>query len=204
MGIIAIEMPSAYAADAQDYLSKGLAARDNLKGEPLLSFCIAPHAPYTVSDRTFRDGPHPATVLIDPTPLEYWRSQHFDQVELADGNQEGSLWGDLADPDRDGRPNLVEYALGTQPRRGDASGLTATSSADSLTFSYNRDTRKTDITYEPEASSDLADWGKVASELVSTDGTIETRRVMIPTTAGSGHYLRLRIARSPEAAPLEP
>jgi 5-methylthioadenosine/S-adenosylhomocysteine deaminase len=53
LGIIAIEMPSAYAADAQDYLSKGLAARDNLKSEALLSFCIAPHAPYTVSDRTF-------------------------------------------------------------------------------------------------------------------------------------------------------
>lgn len=53
LGIIVIEMPSAYAADAQDYLSKGLAARDDLKNEPLLSFCIAPHAPYTVSDRTF-------------------------------------------------------------------------------------------------------------------------------------------------------
>ncbi len=53
LGIIAIEMPSAYAADAQDYLSKGLAARDNVKDEPLLSFCLAPHAPYTVSDRTF-------------------------------------------------------------------------------------------------------------------------------------------------------
>jgi 5-methylthioadenosine/S-adenosylhomocysteine deaminase len=52
LGIIAIEMPSAYAADAQDYLSKGLAVRDALKNEPLLSFCIAPHAPYTVSDRT--------------------------------------------------------------------------------------------------------------------------------------------------------
>ena len=53
LGIIVIELPSAYAADAQDYLSKGLAARDALKNEPLLSFCIAPHAPYTVSDRTF-------------------------------------------------------------------------------------------------------------------------------------------------------
>ncbi len=53
LGIIVIEMPSAYAADAQDYLSKGLAARDALKNEPLLSFCIAPHAPYTVSDKTF-------------------------------------------------------------------------------------------------------------------------------------------------------
>ena len=53
LGIIVIEMPSAYAADAQDYLSKGLATRDGLKDENLLSFCIAPHAPYTVGDRTF-------------------------------------------------------------------------------------------------------------------------------------------------------
>ncbi|HEY7743014.1 MAG TPA: TRZ/ATZ family hydrolase [Burkholderiales bacterium] len=53
LGIIVIEMPSAYASDAQDYLSKGLAARDALKNEPLLSFCLAPHAPYTVSDRAF-------------------------------------------------------------------------------------------------------------------------------------------------------
>ena len=53
LGIIVIEMPSSYAADAQDYLSKGLATRDALKHEDLLSFCIAPHAPYTVSDKAF-------------------------------------------------------------------------------------------------------------------------------------------------------
>ncbi|MGH8632755.1 MAG: TRZ/ATZ family hydrolase [Burkholderiales bacterium] len=53
LGIIVIEMPSAYAADAQDYLSKGLATRDGLKDESLLSFCIAPHAPYTVGDKAF-------------------------------------------------------------------------------------------------------------------------------------------------------
>ena len=53
LGIIVIEMSSAYAADAQDYISKGLATRDELKHEGLLSFCIAPHAPYTVSDKAF-------------------------------------------------------------------------------------------------------------------------------------------------------
>ena len=53
IGLIAVEFPSPYAADADDYLAKGLAARDRLGGEPLLSFCMAPHAPYTVSDRTF-------------------------------------------------------------------------------------------------------------------------------------------------------
>jgi 5-methylthioadenosine/S-adenosylhomocysteine deaminase len=53
LGIIAFEFPSAYAADANEYITKGLAARDEFRDEPLLSFCMAPHAPYTVSDRTF-------------------------------------------------------------------------------------------------------------------------------------------------------
>ena len=54
LGLIAIEFPSAYAADAEDYLAKGLALRDRLADESRLAFCMAPHAPYTVSDRTFR------------------------------------------------------------------------------------------------------------------------------------------------------
>ncbi len=53
LGIILIEFPTAYASDAQDYLRKGLAMRDELKHESLLSFCMAPHAPYTVSDKSF-------------------------------------------------------------------------------------------------------------------------------------------------------
>jgi len=53
LGIVLIEFPTAYASDAQDYLRKGLAMRDELKSEPMLSFCMAPHAPYTVSDRSF-------------------------------------------------------------------------------------------------------------------------------------------------------
>jgi len=52
LGIIVIEFPTAYASDPQDYLAKGLDVRDELKEEPLLSFCMAPHAPYTVSDRS--------------------------------------------------------------------------------------------------------------------------------------------------------
>jgi 5-methylthioadenosine/S-adenosylhomocysteine deaminase len=52
IGMIVIEMPSPYAGDARDYLAKGLAMRDALRDEPLLSFCLAPHAPYTVSNET--------------------------------------------------------------------------------------------------------------------------------------------------------
>jgi 5-methylthioadenosine/S-adenosylhomocysteine deaminase len=52
IGIIAIDFPTAYASDPQDYLAKGLAARDAFKEEHLLTFCMAPHAPYTVSDQS--------------------------------------------------------------------------------------------------------------------------------------------------------
>jgi 5-methylthioadenosine/S-adenosylhomocysteine deaminase len=54
LGIIAIEFPSAYASDAEDYLRRGLELRDRLGADPLFSFCMAPHAPYTVGDATFR------------------------------------------------------------------------------------------------------------------------------------------------------
>jgi 5-methylthioadenosine/S-adenosylhomocysteine deaminase len=53
LGILAIEFRSNYASDAHDYLAKGMALRDTLRDEPLLSFCLAPHAPFTVSDATF-------------------------------------------------------------------------------------------------------------------------------------------------------
>jgi 5-methylthioadenosine/S-adenosylhomocysteine deaminase len=53
IGMIAIDFPTAYASDADDYLAKGLALRDEYSRHPLLSFCFAPHAPYTVSDRVF-------------------------------------------------------------------------------------------------------------------------------------------------------
>jgi 5-methylthioadenosine/S-adenosylhomocysteine deaminase len=53
LGIAIIESPSAYATDADDYLAKGLATRDALRDEALISFCLAPHSPSTVADATF-------------------------------------------------------------------------------------------------------------------------------------------------------
>ena len=52
VGILAIDFPSRYASDADDYLRQGLAARDALIGDPLVHFTIAPHAPYSVTDAT--------------------------------------------------------------------------------------------------------------------------------------------------------
>ncbi len=51
IGLIAIDFPSPYASDADDYLAKGLALRDLYLQHPRLSFCLAPHAPHTVNDK---------------------------------------------------------------------------------------------------------------------------------------------------------
>jgi 5-methylthioadenosine/S-adenosylhomocysteine deaminase len=53
LGLPILEFPSAYAPDADGYLQRGLAVRDSLRDDPLVSFALAPHAPYTVSDATF-------------------------------------------------------------------------------------------------------------------------------------------------------
>lgn len=51
IGLIAIDFPSPYASDADDYLTKGLVLRDQYPQHPQLSFCLAPHAPHTVNDK---------------------------------------------------------------------------------------------------------------------------------------------------------
>ena len=53
LGVPVLEFPTPYASDAETCLQKGLAARDAFKHAPLLSFSLAPHAPYTVSDASW-------------------------------------------------------------------------------------------------------------------------------------------------------
>jgi 5-methylthioadenosine/S-adenosylhomocysteine deaminase len=54
VGIPVLDFPMAGAADADAHLARGLAARDAFKGAATLSFVLAPHAPYTVGDATWR------------------------------------------------------------------------------------------------------------------------------------------------------
>ena len=80
VGAVALEFPTSYASDPDDYLRKGLAARDRWQGHPLLGFSIAPHAPYTVSDESFR---HVQT-LADELGLPIHVHIHETAQEIAD------------------------------------------------------------------------------------------------------------------------
>jgi 5-methylthioadenosine/S-adenosylhomocysteine deaminase len=52
LGMIVLDQPTPWAADADEYLRKGLDAHDRFKAEPLITTTFAPHAPYSTSDKT--------------------------------------------------------------------------------------------------------------------------------------------------------
>lgn len=50
LGMVVIDVPTAYARNADEYLARGLELHDEFQGEPLVTTTFAPHAPYTVGD----------------------------------------------------------------------------------------------------------------------------------------------------------
>ncbi len=54
VGAAVLEFPTPYAANAEEYLAKALAVRDEIAGDPCLKMMLTPHAPYTVADGTFK------------------------------------------------------------------------------------------------------------------------------------------------------
>ena len=52
VGMIVIDMPTTWAADTDEYFTKGIAVHDQYKSHPLVSTTFAPHAPYTIGDDT--------------------------------------------------------------------------------------------------------------------------------------------------------
>jgi 5-methylthioadenosine/S-adenosylhomocysteine deaminase len=81
LGMIAIEFPSAYAPDAAGYLQKGLAAREAFRGEKLVTFTLAPHAPYTVGDAMLKR----MAVLAEEIDVPIHCHVHETKEEIAQG-----------------------------------------------------------------------------------------------------------------------
>lgn len=99
-----------------------------------------------------------------PGPLGGWRAQYFNQDQLADSNSERLVWGDMADPDMDGRCNLIEYALDLDPMDPTDQSLGVEliplNLGKSMLFSLAINRRLDDhsLTYLPEISVDGEFW----------------------------------------------
>jgi len=126
------------------------------------------------------------------------------ELEAANSLAAGAISNANADPDKDGRSNLIEYAFGGQPLVGNdsAPGLPALRpDAANHVLRYQKNTAITDVTLTAQASPTLAAWNAPGTPanftdvLISTSGTIETREARIPKTAGSKWFLRMKVTQ---------
>ena len=52
VGLVVIEKATRWASGASEYIEKGMALRDEYRGDPLIATHFAPHAPYSIDDAT--------------------------------------------------------------------------------------------------------------------------------------------------------
>lgn len=142
-----------------------------------------------------------------PTTIEGWRYQYFGT------NSNTGSHAELADPDGDGIPNLMEYALGTNPLSVNAfsslphSQIQAVGQGKYLTCTFVRNTTATDLTYSIETSNDLNEpWISIdplatANQISVQDNSPTTGRQTItvkdtqPVIDSEKRFMRLRISR---------
>lgn len=141
-------------------------------------------------------------------PQQQWRTARFSADALADPTREADLWGDQADPDRDGRDNLIEYALGGDPTQvesgpfGLESSILLTDGGRYVSLSYLRRRSDPTLVYLPQVSADREHWlgaeGVLVLRVVTVTPEFEavTVRDLVPIAAGAPRFIRLGVARA--------
>lgn len=120
-----------------------------------------------------------------------WLAEHFSEAEQT----APAVSGDDADPDGDGRPNFLEYALGSSPRLADAPPVfAARPSPGGLALDYPAP--HPELRYVVERSSDLVDWrvSDVADAPAAGDDDGELRTATASFAEDDRVFLRLRVA----------
>ncbi len=135
-------------------------------------------------------GTSTATLVIAPDEQALWENTFFTAAERAEG-----LAADLEDPDFDGMPNLIEYALGSNPRAF-TPPIPGVMDSEGFSLTFTRPADRPGIQYAAEASSDLGIWSPVTLEILAT-GPVETVRAREPFGLDPAvpRLLRLRISR---------
>jgi 5-methylthioadenosine/S-adenosylhomocysteine deaminase len=103
IGIPIIEMETAWAKDVDSYFEKGLRLHVQWETQPLISFTLSPHAPYTVSNETLhrisalsKEHGFPVHMHLLETEWEIKQSQqHHDLHPLSLLEQQGLLDSNL-------------------------------------------------------------------------------------------------------------
>ncbi|MCP5556202.1 MAG: PKD domain-containing protein [Verrucomicrobiaceae bacterium] len=132
------------------------------------------------------------------TPYEVWQGQNF---ALTGGVNDPEA-AFLLDPDLDGQVNLLEYAFGMSPSAADSLPIEfdqATVGLDRfLRMTVPKNSAATDVTFIPEATSDLTNPASWSSDglIIETDSSTQLIvRDNVPMTGGQRRFMRVRVLR---------
>jgi len=120
------------------------------------------------------------------TTFEAWRRLRFAGTDLATP----AVSGEAADPDHDGLPNLLEYALALEPTRWDPDPVRGAAPSagneGSVSFSFEHSAVLSDIAFRWRASANLRDWSVVSPATAGTSAgaTASSRRLTATFSTG--------------------
>lgn len=147
------------------------------------------------------------TAVRIAAPYGAWVADQFNAADQKDM----AVSGPLADPDRDGVVNLMEFALKLNPALADSGGLPAAEvrkveGTDYLTLTFKRLPPASGITYTVLTASDpagpwAADAVQVGTPAANSDGTeTVTFRHAVPVNAQAGagrRFMRVQVSGTP-------
>ncbi|MDQ6633033.1 MAG: PKD domain-containing protein [Verrucomicrobiota bacterium] len=124
------------------------------------------------------------------TTLADWKATRFTSIELTNS----VVSGDSADLDNDYFPNLLEYALGLDPKIAETNVISASISNRVFTFSFPHFKAATDVTIIAEVSTNLTDWSEVTPTEIFDNGPFETITLRENGTSAA-RFFRLKASR---------
>lgn len=128
--------------------------------------------------------------------FEEWQPVHFDSVEMADE----AISGPLADPEKDGRVNLMEYAMGSDPKATDGgpTGYQPDLGASTHGLTFTEATGTENLEWLFQSSPNLTHWithnSVIESSRVPGSG-LDTVTVDLPVPSGppGRQFARIKI-----------
>jgi len=132
------------------------------------------------------------TATPPPIPVGDWRSANFGASAI-----DAAIAGDSSDPDGDGWPNLVEYAVGTDPLAPTQLLFGLPLQDGFLTQTATKNPNATGISWSAESSSDLLNWSGTNITVLQDTPAIFKARDNTPVGASGQEFLRLKVALTP-------
>jgi hypothetical protein len=146
--------------------------------------------------------------------LQAWRASYFIAADLQDPAKEATVWGDLADPDNDGRLNLMEFALGLNPLGSEPQEFAFVTQIVSdtgnryLTLTFNARMNEPTLQYIPEVSPDGTTWSATAQRTANLPVNSEFAQVTyqdsVPIISDTARFIRLRVSHGGSETTSEP